>query len=246
MNAPITMDLPEMIERRDAALEEVRKTADDFAKAVKQSFLTKEVRTNYEAARTGYLKAEVRIAEHTVSKIFRAAHERHAESVRGALEENERLRAELERLRAEIKSGPVPVTVKRTRAAQVKKDEQPKQEEPEVTSDFIAAFSDPQFSDFTQIGANRGVKPVAISEVDFNEAAQCDFADWQGSHDSNEPFIARLIDPLTFVPDLHKRGKEVAVHLAIARDAKGRRWALAAAENVSNDALLTHLNLLAS
>ena len=110
-------------------------------------------------------------------------------------------------------------------------------------ADYIAAFCDALFEDYAQIKEDRGVEPIAISEADFTEASmRCDYAAWSGFHDNGEPLVARLIDPIALVPDVHDLGKDVPVRRVIARDSKGRFWSLAAADDVSVRALLSHLD----
>jgi len=110
-------------------------------------------------------------------------------------------------------------------------------------SDYIAAFRDTRFGDYAQIRRDRGVEPILITEADFTEVAmRCDYSAWSGFHRHGEPFVARLIDPIALVPEAHDPGEEAPVRHIIARDSKGRCWAMAAADGLGDETLLSHLD----
>lgn len=105
------------------------------------------------------------------------------------------------------------------------------------------AFRDNRFSNYQSIELNRGCGPLPITEREFNQVAiGADYSAWQGHNTDGHPFLARLIDPLAFV---QKTGGgldlEISVLLAIARDAQGRFWSLAVADDESAGSVLRRL-----
>lgn len=119
-----------------------------------------------------------------------------------------------------------------------------------TTEDVWPALRDPRFRDYHALECNRGCEPVPITRAEFDDLARnCQVAAWAGFADSADPhasgpYVARLADPYVYAISERSGPVEVAVRAVFARDAHGRHWALAAADDEPNKSILDRLNNL--
>ena len=101
----------ELLVEQKELIAEVERIAALMAATPRGSIVRKEMSASFNSVRDRYVHVSKKIAQHTLGTIYRKAHEREEELTRNVMQENERLRQELEQLRTATNKPSV--TVKR-------------------------------------------------------------------------------------------------------------------------------------
>ena len=106
----------------------------------------------------------------------------------------------------------------------------------------LSAFVDARFSAIKALERNRGCEPLLITQQQAEDAIYSTELGGFYRPGQSEPAVLRSEEIVTYVDHRTNLGKRVAVRELVAVDERGRYWALAAADDVGNEAIQRHLS----